>query len=83
MSLRENQADAKQEEKQMSKHTLLEIKDLHVNVEDKEILDGVDLSIGSDETHVLMAKPAGYILSRLSALVSYLSGKTYRSLVSI
>ena len=54
MSLRENQADAKQEEKQMSKHTLLEIKDLHVNVEDKEILDGVDLSIGSDETHVLM-----------------------------
>ena len=38
----------------MSKHTLLEIKDLHVNVEDKEILDGVDLSIGSDETHVLM-----------------------------
>ena len=54
MSLRENQADARQEEKQMSKHTLLEIKDLHVNVEDKEILDGVDLSIGSDETHVLM-----------------------------
>ena len=41
MSLRENQADARQEEKQMSKHTLLEIKDLHVNVEDKEILDGV------------------------------------------
>ena len=38
----------------MSKHTLLEIKELHVNVEDKEILDGVDLSIGSDETHVLM-----------------------------
>ena len=46
MSLRENQADAKQEEKQMSKHTLLEIKDLHVNVEDKEILHGVDLKIG-------------------------------------
>ena len=40
----------------MSKHTLLEIKDLHVNVEDKEILDGVDLSIGSDETHVLMGR---------------------------
>lgn len=38
----------------MSKQTILEIKDLHVNVEDKEILHGVDLSIGADEVHVLM-----------------------------
>lgn len=33
---------------------LLEIKDLHVRVEDKEILHGVDLTVGADETHVLM-----------------------------
>lgn len=33
---------------------LLEIKDLHVRVEDKEILHGVDLTVGVDETHVLM-----------------------------
>ena len=38
----------------MSKQTILEIKDLHVNVEDKEILHGVNLSIGADEVHVLM-----------------------------
>ena len=38
----------------MSKQTILEIKDLHVNVEDKEILHGVELSIGADEVHVLM-----------------------------
>lgn len=33
---------------------LLEIKDLHVNVEDKEILHGVNLEVGKDEVHVLM-----------------------------
>ena len=33
---------------------LLEIKDLHVSVEDKEILKGVNLSLNADETHVLM-----------------------------
>lgn len=33
---------------------LLEIKNLHVNVEDKEILHGVDLTLGAGETHVLM-----------------------------
>lgn len=35
-------------------NALLDIKDLHVRVEDKEILHGVDLSVGYDETHVLM-----------------------------
>ena len=30
------------------------VKDLHVNVEDKEILHGVDLTINKGETHVLM-----------------------------
>ena len=37
----------------MSK-ALLEIKDLHVRVEEKEILHGVDLTVGHNETHVLM-----------------------------
>ena len=36
------------------RQALLEIKDLHVRVEDKEILHGVDLTVGADETHVLM-----------------------------
>lgn len=35
-------------------NALLDIKDLHVKVEDKEILHGVNLSVGYDETHVLM-----------------------------
>ncbi len=34
--------------------TTLEIKDLHVNVEDKEILKGVNLTISSGEIHALM-----------------------------
>ena len=37
----------------MSK-ALLEIQDLHVQVEEKEILHGVNLNVGRDETHVLM-----------------------------
>ena len=37
----------------MSK-ALLEIQNLHVRVEEKEILQGVDLAVGQDETHVLM-----------------------------
>ena len=38
----------------MEEKHLLTVKDLHVNVEDKEILHGVDLSINKGETHVLM-----------------------------
>ena len=38
----------------MENKELLEIKDLHINVGDKEILKGVNLSIGANETHVLM-----------------------------
>ena len=37
----------------MSKE-LLKIQDLHVSVEEKEILHGVNLTVGQDETHVLM-----------------------------
>ena len=34
--------------------SILEVRDLHVSVEDQEILHGVNLEVGSDETHVLM-----------------------------
>ena len=37
----------------MSDKNLLNVKDLYVDVEDKEILHGVNLSIGKGETHVL------------------------------
>ena len=33
---------------------LLEIKDLHVNAEDKEILKGIDLKVNKGEIHVIM-----------------------------
>lgn len=36
------------------KDTLLEVKNLHVNIGEKEILRGVNLTVGADETHVLM-----------------------------
>ena len=38
----------------MSDKKLLEVKNLHVDVEDKQILHGVNLEIGKCETHVLM-----------------------------
>ena len=38
----------------MKSANLLEVKDLHVCVEDKEILHGLNLAIGYDEAHVLM-----------------------------
>ncbi len=38
----------------MKNNNILEVKDLHVNVGEKEILHGVDLTVGKDETHVLM-----------------------------
>ncbi len=38
----------------MMSEALLDIRNLHVRVEDKEILHGVNLQIGAGETHVLM-----------------------------
>ncbi len=35
-------------------NTLLEIKDLHVNAENKEILKGINLKINKGEIHVIM-----------------------------
>lgn len=38
----------------MSEKTLLAVRNLRVSVGEKEILHGVDLTVGKDETHVLM-----------------------------
>ena len=38
----------------MKNDNLLEIKNLHVSAGEKEILHGVNLTVGKDETHVLM-----------------------------
>lgn len=46
----------------------MEIKDLHVSVDDKEILKGIDLTINENETHVLMG-PNGNGKSTLLAAI--------------
>ena len=51
----------------MSNKPLLEISNLHVSAGDKEILRGVNLTVGRDETHVLMG-PTGTGKSTLSAV---------------
>ena len=38
----------------MSEKNILEIKNLHVSADDKDILRGVNSTIGKNETHVLM-----------------------------
>ena len=35
---------------------MLEIKDLKVNVDNQEILKGVNLVVGASETHIIMGK---------------------------
>jgi Fe-S cluster assembly ATP-binding protein len=50
---------------------LLEIKDLHVRVDDREILNGLDLAVNSGEAHAIMG-PNG---SGKSTLAHVLSGK--------
>lgn len=37
-----------------TQNALLRVNELHVSVEDKEILHGIDLTIQPGETHVLM-----------------------------
>ena len=53
----------------MKKDTLLQVEDLHVNVEEKEILHGVNLTLGRDETHVLMG-PNGTGKSTLGSAIT-------------
>lgn len=49
----------------MKNEALLEVNSLHISVGEKEILHGVDLTVGRDETHVLMGRTAREIHARL------------------
>ena len=68
----------------MSKE-LLKIRNLHVCVEDKEILHGVNLTVGHDETHVLMGpngtgkSTLGYAVTVSLPVPSFLTARISRS----
>ena len=49
---------------------LLEIKDLHVNAEDKEILKGIDLTINKGEIHVIMGPNGSGKTTKANAILN-------------
>lgn len=51
--------------------TLLEIKDLYVSINDKELLKGIDLTIDKGETHVLMGPNASGKTTLVLTLLGY------------
>ena len=57
----------------MKNEALLEVNSLHVSAGEKEILHGVDLTVGRDETHVLMG-PNG---TGKSTLIKMIMGEEY------
>mgnify|MGYP002543928621 FL=1 len=57
----------------MKNEALLEVNRLHVSAGEKEILHGVDLTVGRDETHVLMG-PNG---TGKSTLIKMIMGEEY------
>ena len=62
----------------MSEANMLEIKDLKVSIEDKEILSGINLSVKAGEVHAIMG-PNG---SGKSTLASALAGRDYFTITS-
>ena len=68
-SLYENAKKAISDKKECS-NKLLEIKNLHVNVEDKEILKGIDLTINKGEIHVIMGPNGSGKTTTANAILS-------------